>query len=206
LLDRETEEQDKISRDNTCCCPFVLIPTHGTSLTHTLFLRLSYKVGRILPTLPHDRPATVGGILPTLPHGGRWATRSCSLKRPALSTLPHADPGRLSPAAETLSRCPVHRRLLVLPMRPIHVAPTHLRRVLLRHDVDEVQLAAAQVLPRWRLPLSLSGIAPLLALSLYTGDAHDACGVQEAHGHGARRGRAAQLRRSTISRKHHALQ
>jgi hypothetical protein len=128
-------------------------------------------VGGVLPTLPHSEPATAGGVLPTLPHSGRRATRSCSLKRLALPTLPHVDPGRrplgrLSPATENLGRRPICHRLLVLPMRRVHAAPAHLRRVLPQRNIDEAQLVAAQVLPRW-WPPSLRYSSSPNSLSLY---------------------------------------
>jgi hypothetical protein len=73
---------------------------HTWHLTNTYIIfsvslyLIRVEAGGVLRTLPHGGPATAGGVLPTLPHGGWRAMRSCSLKRPALLTLPHTDPGR----------------------------------------------------------------------------------------------------------------
>jgi hypothetical protein len=144
-------------------------------------------------TVDRQRQVASSPLSLTVDSKRRGAAPSSSRLSPlSLTQIQAGTPvGPQSLAAET-----VGRRLLVLPMRCVRMAPAHLRRVLPRRNIDKAQPAMAQVLPDGGP--SLSGIAPLLTLSLSLyrrrhdtqrgggGDGNGARGSEKARGHGAR--------------------
>jgi hypothetical protein len=166
LLDPETEEQDKISRDNTCYCPFVLIPTHSTSLTHTLSSPSLIQGGWRPPHSP-SRQTGDGRWHP--PHSPSWRTVGNEELLPQAACSPHSPSRRSGPALPSGRNSEPAPR----PPPPAHPADaTHSRG-------SDASVACPTATRRRRgatgdgagpPPMaapSLSDIAPLLALSLY---------------------------------------
>jgi hypothetical protein len=201
----------------------------NTYIIFSVSLSLSYEQRRVasspLSLMADRRRRTVSSPLSLTADGGRRGAAPSSgwLSPFSLTQIRASAPlGQLSPATETLGRRLIRHRLLILPMRRIRVAPTHLRHVLPWRNVDEAQPVRRRSSPM--VTLSLSGIAPLLTLYKWWtrhttrrrrrqprhtmrrrrrrprrtwgkgGDGHGARGVEEARGHDARWGSVAWLR------------